>query len=43
MEARNLTDLARNELVSIFLKVLEYYEVRIQILLLLLGIISSRD
>lgn len=27
MEARNTTDLARNELVSIFLRLLEYYEV----------------
>lgn len=27
MEARNSTDLARNELVSIFLRMLEYYEV----------------
>lgn len=27
MEARNATDLARNELVSIFLRMLEYYEV----------------
>lgn len=28
MEARNATDLGRNELVSIFLRMLEYYEVR---------------
>lgn len=27
MEARNATDLGRNELVSIFLRMLEYYEV----------------
>lgn len=32
MEARNATDLARNELVCIFLRMLEYYEVRTQTL-----------
>lgn len=31
MEARSATDLARNELVSIFLRMLEYYEVRFSI------------
>jgi hypothetical protein len=30
MEARSATDLQRNELVSIFLRMLEYYEVRFQ-------------
>lgn len=42
MEARNSTDLARNELVSIFLRVLEYYEVRIAISLFLYSMISNR-